>query len=675
MALVHLTMFLCMMFTCTGEVTMFGDYTWEINESNDPVIQTLLTDDHREGNFNFFTYTVGIIFDPCRGHSPSCCNNTFGEPEYVREEPKLKVGWIWALSRITKKPYKCQKPCYGHWVPVNDHSEVHDYTFEWIDADERLVWALNKREHKLYSRLLDGSTKWSYVSGDFKSFSTSGYYALYGVDRVKRGVIVACKKPCTGEWKPPVEVPGHPFEGRGWQGPELPEGEYSPYKMVDADATHVWTLLENGRLFVKQVILPQGSMDWPDMLLEEDFPQYGYQWAEVTLEDAKLVHISTSAATGVIWALDDKGNPYVCAIPCIKTSWIVVRAPETGGGNVRKLIDIDADQQFVWGIVEGGQVYVRPVALDKSNEVWVAVPASNDKTQITLDAWNTVPEGGFLKTTASASPHYYDPFPMYTVQEFGMECALYDTKMACDNKKEDMCKWSVVYGRCEKAIRSSNSRLPSEDIIFDDTTCVLADEINFDGTLLQSPGYALMQEKEGAEMVVVRDPECVDVGVRKKLPEERPACWDHNETVKAHLSCYDHHGEKLPFCVSISYTSTSYIVRCGGELENSPKCGTFLEIHRPGDATVINTARLPHNIKFTSGYRPMALPTTFSNYEDPNFVRTICYGYYEVWWVQRTKTQQIVEAVKKFRVLEPLCDWNAETNTYEVFATLPKEDI
>jgi hypothetical protein len=31
-------------------------------------------------------YTQNVIFDPCRGHAPDCCVDTYGEPEYFRPD-------------------------------------------------------------------------------------------------------------------------------------------------------------------------------------------------------------------------------------------------------------------------------------------------------------------------------------------------------------------------------------------------------------------------------------------------------------------------------------------------------------------------------------------------------------------------------------------------------------
>jgi len=38
-------------------------------------------------------------------------------------------------------------------------------------------------------------------------------------------------------------------------------------------------------------------------------------------------------------------------------------------------------------------------------------------------------------------------------------------------------------------------------------------------------------------------------------------------------------GDEFPSCVAVAYTSTAYIVQCGGAYREDNHCGTFIELH------------------------------------------------------------------------------------------------
>ena len=71
--------------------------------------------------------------------------------------------------------------------------------------------------------------------------------------------------------------------------------------------------------------------------------------------------------------------------------------------------------------------------------------------------------------------------------------------------------------------------------------------------------------------------------------------------------------------------------------------------------------------QYTSGYRMAVVTTTHLG----NSNRTLCEGDHEMWWVHRTRYEFIVEKVIPFRVVSPLCDWDASNNAYLEYATIP----
>jgi hypothetical protein len=69
------------------------------------------------------------------------------------------------------------------------------------------------------------------------------------------------------------------------------------------------------------------------------------------------------------------------------------------------------------------------------------------------------------------------------------------------------------------------------------------------------------------------------------------------------------------------------------------------------------------------------ISTTYKG--DPN--RTICYdqikqGKFEMWWVQRTRHNLVVERRVPFTVISPECDWDDPNNRYLPYATLYMPD-
>ena len=149
-----------------------------------------------------------------------------------------------------------------------------------------------------------------------------------------------------------------------------------------------------------------------------------------------------------------------------------------------------------------------------------------------------------------------------------------------------------------------------------------------------------------------------------------PRCWNRNDTLVANRNCRSPlDGSVLPLCIEVAVTQTSFIVECGGEFVDDEHCGTFLEIHRPGYADKISEVRLRG--MYPSGYRMTVISTTYK----ANAAQTICYdqikkGLFEIWWVQRTRYNFIVERRVPFQIISPECDWDDPNNRYLPYATL-----
>ncbi len=85
-----------------------------------------------------------------------------------------------------------------------------------------------------------------------------------------------------------------------------------------------------------------------------------------------------------------------------------------------------------------------------------------------------------------------------------------------------------------------------------------------------------------------------------------------------------------------------YTVICGNDFESTSSCGTFLEIHRPGNATILSSTTLStHSLE---GFM-MAFIST----------KTICAGRYEVWLAIATRAGRFLLYVKPFYCIGPSC--------------------
>lgn len=143
-----------------------------------------------------------------------------------------------------------------------------------------------------------------------------------------------------------------------------------------------------------------------------------------------------------------------------------------------------------------------------------------------------------------------------------------------------------------------------------------------------------------------------------------PPCWDRNDTIDALASCYLVDGRRKSNCVAVAYMQTALIPQCFGAFALDNHCGTFLEVHEPGNPIILSQTRLLG--EYTNGFRTTTLPLFFQG----DTTRTICQGNYEVWWVLRTRYNFIIQKIKRFYVVTPSCDFDVATNTYKNYHIL-----
>ncbi|CAJ1330786.1 unnamed protein product [Effrenium voratum] len=97
--------------------------------------------------------------------------------------------------------------------------------------------------------------------------------------------------------------------------------------------------------------------------------------------------------------------------------------------------------------------------------------------------------------------------------------------------------------------------------------------------------------------------------------------------------------------LQVAYMQNAHIASCRGTaFEYDPNCGTYLEVHRPGQKEVLADVRIDA-ASFPSGYQTVFLAT-----------HRLCRGQYEVWWVVRTRSGPYVQRTRGFYVSAPTCD-------------------
>eukprot|EP00941_MAST-03F_sp_MAST-3F-sp1_P004129 g4129.t1 len=290
-----------------------------------------------------------------------------------------------------------------------------------------------------------------------------------------------------------------------------------------------------------------------------------------------------------------------------------------------------------WGIADGSPTYFKDGADQKEGEVgsknnevirnYIEAYPKDYKPSIVVDPCRGK-AFDCCKDTYGA-PEYFERFPL----ESGISNDVAQENRVCFDGYGLDC----LLDRNNRKLENHKSRLAYEDFKYD-TSC------DGDGV----PTY-----------------DCVGKNYRRVRNSLTPRCWDRNDTVVAHGKCRDPvSGLPQDRCMEIGYSQTAFIVECGGQLRGRGDCGTYLEVHLPGNPEILSEAPLPGG--FTSGYRMFNLPLTYKN----DITTVLCEGDYEVWWTQRQPgtLDSYVELKKKFRVVSPKCLWDSRNQKFSLFA-------
>eukprot|EP00928_Gymnodinium_smaydae_P023436 TRINITY_DN19346_c0_g1_i1.p1 TRINITY_DN19346_c0_g1~~TRINITY_DN19346_c0_g1_i1.p1 ORF type:complete len:289 (-),score=31.60 TRINITY_DN19346_c0_g1_i1:316-1182(-) len=115
----------------------------------------------------------------------------------------------------------------------------------------------------------------------------------------------------------------------------------------------------------------------------------------------------------------------------------------------------------------------------------------------------------------------------------------------------------------------------------------------------------------------------------------RPAC-QHHPIIRAGLD------------LQIAYFQNVHVPTCAGTaFDGDPNCGTYIEVHKPGDREILGDVRIDSNLEggLLNGYRTASIAT-----------HRLCLGAHELWWVVRTRSGPYVQKIREFFVEYPSCD-------------------
>ncbi|KAE9144998.1 hypothetical protein PF001_g10060 [Phytophthora fragariae] len=163
-----------------------------------------------------------------------------------------------------------------------------------------------------------------------------------------------------------------------------------------------------------------------------------------------------------------------------------------------------------------------------------------------------------------------------------------------------------------------------------------------------------------AEQVSLVDESGATLDVSVSRIGDRPSIFDQNCYLDDNLVPYRLQKTLSPSGLTITRNYTNS--RCIGRLRalvpmaevRSDSCRTATLFNAVGPMSCQTTV-------YPNGFRTTTLPLFFKG----DRTRTICMSDYEIWWVQRTRYNFIVQKKKKFRITSPQCDFDFATNKYK----------
>ena len=92
----------------------------------------------------------------------------------------------------------------------------------------------------------------------------------------------------------------------------------------------------------------------------------------------------------------------------------------------------------------------------------------------------------------------------------------------------------------------------------------------------------------------------------------------------------------------MAWFTNGFVMRCSERYEEIRVCGTYIEIHKPGNPQIEEAYMLTKT--FESGFSTEFIST-----------KNLCAGRYEFWWVLRSRNGSTLQYVKPFFSIYPSC--------------------
>ena len=94
--------------------------------------------------------------------------------------------------------------------------------------------------------------------------------------------------------------------------------------------------------------------------------------------------------------------------------------------------------------------------------------------------------------------------------------------------------------------------------------------------------------------------------------------------------------------IGVAWFINGFVLHCDEKYQEKGVCGTFIEIHRPNDPTVVDELKISK--KYSSGFSTEFIST-----------KNLCAGRYEFWYVVRSRNGSTLQFVKPFFSIYPSC--------------------
>lgn len=213
--------------------------------------------------------------------------------------------------------------------------------------------------------------------------------------------------------------------------------------------------------------------------------------------------------------------------------------------------------------------------------------------------------------------YVYQDYPIWTTQwNRGVDYRVEVIFDPCYNRAHDCCKGIFgtpeyvdftsknVFYRDMTLIREENRRYPAFYKEFTDPSDTIKGVCmtNKKTGKIDRHKEIMLPTGNNSNLIIEDDLTCEADYLERKESPIMPRCWDYNHTVRSaglvtdtyaeKISCVDGNGVERPNCVTVGYSINTYLFQCHSRYDPA-RCGTWIEIHIPGDERVVAERQLP----------------------------------------------------------------------------------